>query len=71
MNHDIRNFWAPDVKASSGTIDLNAPIDIRMEHAMMVAYSKGKKDGEKKLNKEIHEADAIDAEVREVEVPNA
>ena len=71
MNHDIRNFWAPDVRASSGTIDLTAPIDMRMEHAMMMAYSKGMKDGKKQVNKQIHESDAIDVEVREVEVPNA
>lgn len=66
MNHDIRNFWAPDVKASSGTIDMNAPIDLRTEHAMMMAYSKGKKDGKKELNKEIHENNVIDV-IDEVE----
>ena len=60
MNYNMRNFWAPDVKASSGTIDLTAPIDMRMEHAMMVAYSKGKKDGKKQLNKQIHEDNVID-----------
>lgn len=63
----MSNFWAPEVKASSGTIDINAPIDMRMEHAMMVAYSKGKKDGKKEINRQVHEADAIDAEVKEVE----
>lgn len=60
MNYNMRNFWSPEVRATNNVMDLNAPIDMRMEHAMLAAYSKGKKDGEKKLNKEIHESNVIE-----------
>ena len=57
------NFMAidnllPDVK----TLDLERPVDTRLEFAMLQAYEKGIKDGVEKFMGEV-----IDVEVKDVE----
>lgn len=52
--NNMKGELLPNVK----TIDLEAPVDTRLEFAMLAAYGKGLEDGKKKLEDTFIDVDA-------------